>query len=890
MHFVLVENALTAAQTRRELAQENTLGVRVGDMDALLKTLAELWLIALDEQDWEAQLREAAPRVENAFWQQSLKTAEAQTIAKLSHSLQFALNHLLIEETLQPIELPCGRYERYFNDLVRLHQAMGSIRPGIQAVAAQWHQIHHQPAIEPLHLHLHQDLQTLYPWQQEIIIAVQIAAACQEPEDPDNPQPRDEKVPKQLQQPDTNGKQSLHSFAQTLFAPEQPPIPIEDTYWLTCRDALQEVQVVTAMIQQAAAWGTPPERMAVVVPEASDYARHLENSLNKAGFLLSNTAGTARVWDWQSALLHDLLNYHLNPGIPMACMSVLTNPLMPWATRQGHRFAERVEKGKNPESNDPEEQALLDSLLQPEVENDPDSLMKWLRGIVDRCEIRNQLTLTKARMSELLDELAALLTTYRDQGQTDHTRRALAQFPVGEIVLDTEATRLLNAVTLIREDTPLPFQVSELFLLGFNQGNYEYREAATGAIPREHFDSLKDKTSLKIPTMEQKRTNWQARFRQLLACANDRITFSLAQYDYDGTKLEASETLVDMALCFMAPKNLKPEALLTPATSFEHPLLEPSVINPEPTPEPHLRDLTLGTDLLNAKDQNREKPLPESPSSLERLMLSPLVWVLDRFHLTSRQWEPLKADPAVQGSVAHHVFELYAKDPKQDWSDDRFEAYFEEAVTTQAPFLTLPDWEFNRRQLRQQVRAALQGFMTWCQRTGWTLAQAEVQLHGTLWGISVAGWADAILERDQNTLVLDYKKSKHPDYLKRLDKGYDLQTYIYRSLYSQSHGSMSVLSGYFTMNDCHLVSDHPLEEVPGVHAKQPSLLLEKQSEKAAELIQQRISDLKGGIVRLNNEGDAKAWKSEGVKTYALTDSNETPLIKRFTRPDTESPE
>lgn len=890
MDFILTETALSAAHIRRELAKEKTAGVRVGDMDALLQTLSELWLVPPVQQDWEARLQETAPKVEGAFWEQSLQTDEPRTVAKLSQALQFALNHLPLEGTLQPIKAPNERYERYFNDLVRLHKAMDAILPDARAFAAQWYQHKHEPAIEPLHLHLQLDCQALHPWQQDIVHAVWETTGRQAPGDTACQHPEIEAVLARSLEPNRNGKQSLHGFVEALFSPEHSPVPKEDIHWLTCRDALEETEAVTAMVQKASEQGTPPERMAIVVPETSDYVRYLESEMNKAGILLSNVSGTMRVWDWQSALLHDLLQHHLNPKIPMACMSVLINPLMPWSITRGHRFAENIQKGGDPESDDTEEQALLDHLLKVEVRDDPEDLMEWLKTIVQCCEARNQFALTQARMSELLEKLASLLRFYRDHRQTDYIHRALAQLPVGEIPVDTEAIRLLNAVTLIHENAPLPFQVSELFLLGFNQGNYQYREAATGAIPIEHWDTFVSKTQLQIPEMEQEQSHWKERFRELLSRAENRVTFTLAQYDFDGTTLESSESLVDMALCFIPPEDLEPEALLASAASFTHPLLDPEAITLNATPEPNLRDLTLGADLLQEKDRNRDKPLTESPSSLERLMLSPLVWVLDRFHLKSRQWEPLKADPAVQGSVAHYVFELHAKVQETEWSDDRFGSYFEKAVEEKAAFLNLPEWEFNRRQLRQQVRTALQGFIAWCQQTGWHLEQAELQLQGTLWDVPVSGWADALLQQNGNKLVLDYKKSKHDSYLQRLNKGYDLQTYIYRSLYSQSHGSESVISGYFAMNDCHLVSDHPLAEAPGIRTKQPTKPLHEQSQNAYDAIQKRLTDLRNGTVALNSANEAENWKKLGVKPYALTDSNEAPLLKRFTRPDMESPE
>lgn len=880
MQFVLTENAVTAAQVRSDLARENSVGIRVGNMDALLQTLAELWLLAPPQVDWDRRLRQAALSLGDAFWARSIQADEARTLAQLSQSLEFLLEHVELGEAPKRIESPATRYERYYDDLVRLHEAMDYVRPEPQMLADLWFQNRHLASIEPLNLRVHLDRDRLPPWQNTLIDALPALSAQAtsiRALEVESGKPLDQDL-------------SLKDVTSTLFKPETNPVSSDRLHWLTCRDAWQEVEAVTAMIQEATRQGTPPEQIAIVIPKGSSYGERLEPALNRAGILLSNTSGGERIHDWQTTLIHDLIQFRRNPSIPMACMSVLTNPVMPWSNARGHQFAEQIAKDRKPNSSEEKEQAMLDALFQEDVPWQLDPLIEWLHQVTAQCRPLNQYALTHERMSTLLEQLGILLDRPQQESLETQLDRALAQMPAGDIALNTEANRFLNAVTLVNETQILPFQVDELFLLGFNEGSYQHTPEKTGPIPREHWGEIGSRAGLNIPSLQKSEQDWQEQFRTLLGCAQNRITFTLAQSDADGSELAPSESLVDFALCLMPASELKPESLLKPASAFKHPLLIASTVTPEATPDPDLQDLALKTDLLQAKNRNRTEPLPESPSSLERLMLSPLMWVLDRFHLKSRQWTPLAADPLVQGNVAHRVFELFAENTHANWNDAQFEAVVEQAIQEKADFMNRPEWRFEQRQLRQQVYQALTSFLNWCQETQWRIEAVETRLQGTLWGIEISGLADAVLHNGAQTLILDYKKSKHDNYFNRLNNGYDLQTYIYRSLFSPLAGSGFAASGYFTMNDAHMISDHPLPEASGIKVRQPNVPLAEQSRNASERISERIKALQDGVIPLNTEQDAHNWNKVGVKPYQLEDSPESALVRRFTRPSKEASE
>ena len=68
-------------------------------------------------------------------------------------------------------------------------------------------------------------------------------------------------------------------------------------------------------------------------------------------------------------------------------------------------------------------------------------------------------------------------------------------------------------------------------------------------------------------------------------------------------------------------------------------------------------DLEFGRDLLALRMDAEGKPKPESPSSLETLMVSGLAWLLQRLEAEPLDWAPESRESALLGTLAHEVFE-----------------------------------------------------------------------------------------------------------------------------------------------------------------------------------------------------------------------------------------
>jgi len=873
MDFILVADALTASEARYALAQRNTMGARVGSFSVLLETLAELWLIESSDLDWGIALQEQALAMADVFWKDSVRVDEPATMAELKTSLQFLLNSLPLGTQPAEISEPANRYERYYNDLVSLFKRIGE-RPAQDELAEQWLAEHQELCIEPLYVYPRLNTERLYPWQQQILSI--LSEKCWLAPEP-------EKYGFILEPTPANESAPVQQFAQTLFHPAADTILCEGLHWLTCRDHVQEVEAVTSLIQTALDKGTAPERIAVVVPQSGDYELWLEKHFEYAGIISSNVRQDSKVFDWQSSLIHDLFSTLVQPEVPMGLMSVMVNPLMPWSAKTGYKFAEHCAKRKMLTSEEEIEQTLLD-LLQLAPEKTTTCVIDWLKVIIDLCRKNIHKGLNGQRMKGLLQNIERLLFLYNAEDFEERINQILRQMPVATLNSSENRIRYLNAINIIQEKEPLPFQVDQLFILGFNQGHYSYRPEHTGAIPREAWDSIASTASLAVPTTETSQEYWQKDFTELLNRADKGVTFLRATNNYLGEPLESSETLLDMALCFQVMEDLAPEDLETPILQSSHPLLRTETIEVYSQASPELDDLYFGDNLQKAKLDDNGDTRRESPSSLEKLMLSPLAWLLNRLYIESRIWEPQTPDIRIQGNVAHKVFELFFHEQQSTVNESLIGRLFDQAVDEEAPFLNTDRWSLKRIKLRDEVSKALNDLAGWCVQLGWQITQAEGEIEGSLWGIKVRGRVDAILSDGKQALIVDYKKSKHANRLTRLEKGYDLQTYIYKALYQQGNPGSSPLSGYFTLNDSTLVTDQALPGSGALSMVRPKVGLDAQSENAVAFVGERLKAIQAGKITLNQTDDVKEWGKLGITDYSTKDN---PVITRFIRNNNE---
>ena len=907
MDFLLVPDALTASETRYALAQRNTMGTKVGSFSVLLETLAELWVLpkATDDEfgdPWAEALHRQALDMGDAFWTKSLQADELGTLQAISASLRYLLDHCPLGSQLRPIEAPTGeisRQQRYFNDLVRLQQAIGLLPPQHQ-LAEQWLAESDNLSLEPLHLYPLFDgfaftEQDLLPWQRSIIEKLRVKGWLQPDAD------RYDDILSSI----SSQSEEISALAVNLFRqPKQPlSLPGNNIRWFTCRDAAEEAEAVAFLVQQAIDQGASADDIAIVVPRGSDHSQWLDYHLQSAGITASNLRPAANQFDWQTSLLQNLISHLVYPSVRMAMQSVFINPLMPWAAGTGNRFANRYSRYESIKSQHEEQQAMLNVLLAYEQGNQEcltnvssaTELLQWLKNTCSQLSYRSVIGLGNKRMDELLKQVERLLELYAELPFTEQLKKVLKQLSVGAITLNGERTRYLDAVLVLEEGETLPKPVQHLYLLGFNSGHYEYQPAYTGALCRQEWDDLRARSCANIPGLEgipqpvEERGRWQQRFTHLLKAAQQSIVFLRSLTDAEGSQQDASETLIDMALCYCPANDLKPERL-------ERPLVECQQITwKEITPSKSamltssgaLDQLELDQSLIGIYRGRDGEERPESPSSLEKMMLSPLAWLLSRLRIESDQWETASLKPSISGIIAHQVFEDYAEHQGREWSEAEARTWFENAVDKHGSFLNGAEFALAKQQLGNEVVKALMAFHEWLQEEGWRIVATEKPLSGAEFGIAVKGKTDAVLQKGDDILILDYKSASHKSRLQQLKSGYELQTRLYRSLHNQTVKretgqlcSGTVNSGYYTLKDQTLVSGFVMNSSLEVKAQNPGdMALAEQSLQAEQRLQTILAELKDGIVTLNQVDDASTWEKRGLSVYSLKDNR---LVQRFT--------
>lgn len=872
--FILVPDSLSALAVRRQLAQQNTIGVKVGNFSALLDVLSEYWLLPKPDIDWHTTLRSAAMRMKDAFWTQSLAVDEAATLSQVRAALELLLASVpltwqaSIDHPFMTQAACHPRLQRYFQDIAQLWANMQGQRPADQVFARQWLlQASKLPAVTPLRVQSIQPLDSLVLWQREIIEALQGLAPSGEP----------------LFQPNQIDMQAWqHAFISGNASNATSPL-VESLHFLSARDVMAECRAVASMVQVQMEQGSTADSLAIMLPDQqNDYRFWLHHYLAQAGILVSNDQASVSLMDWQKQLLQDCLTYQLFDRPLLQLQSIVVNPSMPWSRAKGQYFATRLGQGDMKRlAEEAAVKVVMDQIQTPLASASITALFDWLDSIVQSLVDIPATPMTKTRMQNLVAELKQAFEPYADLAFPEQLKRVLNQWDVAPINLSSEERHRLHAVTLLTPEQTLHSTVQQLWVMGFNEGAYEEPTPNSGAIPFEHWSSLTltcgdQQIAYDYPHRSFGRDAWVSNWMITLGQSQQPVVVTCARQGFDGSVLHPSKQWLNFAQVFC--KALKPEALIHPIESVQHECLRWQSVSLLPMPAVNSFDeLRFHQDILTLIAALNDTQRPESPSSLETMMVSPFAWLLNRMGIESREWEVQTLDNALQGTIAHKVFELYQHQQHRVISADEFDQLFESAVQLEAPFMQHPQWRIEKASLRREVQRAFDAFVPWLKAHGWTIAEVEQRYEGQLWGWSIKGFVDAILQSPEQVFIMDYKKSKSDDRLKRLNKGFDLQTYIYRQLYTQQHGDTSLVTGYFNLNDRVMVVDQAVSASEDIVIKVPSPELADQSAQAVELVTARFAQLRAGSIVMNSTDEAKQWKDRGIKPYAF----ENTLVSRF---------
>jgi ATP-dependent helicase/nuclease subunit B len=254
-----------------------------------------------------------------------------------------------------------------------------------------------------------------------------------------------------------------------------------------------------------------------------------------------------------------------------------------------------------------------------------------------------------------IEQVRAMLEGAREIEWTALRRAVTPKFVTsGEAA---EFTR--EGVTVWRESQEPWRPVRRLMVLGFSQGRYPASLAANPVFAAEDLAAIRDSVGLPV-TSAGGGTRAAARAISAATRSGDGSgdVHRAAAYA-GGEALNASESLVFMHQLYAGPEEAEGLVLELDAAEERRRVRHLALAAPAAPQPPRaivMEDLEFGRDLLALRGMPEGKPKPESPSSLETLMVSGSRGCCG-LEAEPLEWAPESANPLVLGTVAHKVFE-----------------------------------------------------------------------------------------------------------------------------------------------------------------------------------------------------------------------------------------
>jgi len=643
-----------------------------------------------------------------------------------------------------------------------------------------------------------------------------------------------------------------------------------------------------------------PADIGVLLPDDFIYAVAVDDVFTRAGLAVSGLP----LEHWQRDLGREAVFHFLycrdKPAPAMALAVCLSSPLMPWPREDGAVLAQAVMDGdyqlRPLRHAGPDARAMLD--LIREGDETPATLARALRGFAGLLDGGDKYPGHVAQARATVEELCRAL-----EG-TDNIDWPALRRQAGPRNLDSgEGTDFnLEGVTVWRESQEAWRPVRHLIVCGFGAGRYPAASADSPVFSSDDLQAIRDQLGLMLDMPADLLARRRARFRRQLANASDTVSFLIPRRDPAGAAQAPSESLVFMHQLFDTPGTDNAEDLILELDAAEERdrirfLARAPGAGPR-SPRPlAAADIDFDRDLLALRTDDDGDLKPESPSSLETLMVSPLAWLLRRLDAEPLGWAPEALDPMLMGTLAHQVFEVLFPTggplPEERDMYARVDRLLDDAITRAAPFLRAAQWQVERRHLAGEITRAALAWRSILAGLDAELLANEIRLAGSLNGIPIHGQADALLGLPgDRLLVVDYKRSSSNSRRPRMEKGYDSQARLYRTmletggpkgeadpaLHERLQGAQHTGIVYYMLNDQRALSDSRLWDVGSIPGWEP--IDRDIASHALALIDQRLREVRHGRLTLNRESEVDTFeKDTGIKPYALENS---PLIPLFT--------
>ena len=807
-------------------------------------------------------------------WAQSLKNAEAETIAAVSVALQ---ELCLGTGSLRPVDysaMPAGRARQHLGALMNLWWRVGRALPEGLEVARHLFELPHGQCLESFPV----VAGSLDPNAPPAMRALYERLKAEFGEVPAKAPPFGAQI-----------STRLHDLQSGLSRPNMSQGALDGSLsFYGMRDIASCADFAAARARALVDDGCPAREIAVLT--AGDPS-HLARAFRVQGVPLSGLPTHPATRDVAGETMFFLLMAKRTPTPAMALASLCLSPLMPWGAQTGRKLAEEVMQGRfrarildaNPALKD-----LWEDIRQPATS------LAQLRFLLDAIVTK----LPEA--SGLRDKLQSLQSALVGEGGPDW-EPILRAAQIGPISLGNPE-RNLEGVSLCGAGEVPWRPCRHLLILDFSEGLYPARPHPNPLFLDSEIDVIASTTGIQMRGRASGLARNLALFESQLRAVEENVTFLIPWRGLNGGRQAPSAglSLVARAISGIAePVDLINDlSRLAPsdwpvASHFLQTQADLATI-------PEAVQLT-GYDLLALRRGADGAALPQSPSRLENLLISPLAWLLDEIGANDLSWSAEVLDVAAKGSIAHDVFEhVFLADteiPDEPLLLAAIPDAFDFAVTRHASFLRSPIWEMERSTLLRDIRQAALRWRGYLTDLGARIICNEKPLEGRTQGIefsadahgiNLRGKADCILALPNGSLVIvDHKKSGTAKRRKRMEAGWDLQAGLYRDMLARpirraGDGLDELMDrevgvAYHLMNDGGLLTSG-VALAAGSPAKDMG---EEVNLKAIAHLRARLAEVGAGKIVLNTSADADFFvKTAGITPYVLERS---PLIAAFTR-------
>jgi ATP-dependent helicase/nuclease subunit B len=877
--LLLVPDASAGRKVRRAIAERKLgLGLRVVTWPELVEEVRAAYLIPQPGQDWVETVHQAIGRSETSYWRRSFEFDPIGTASVVATALEECIRAGGMEGNWSHPSL-ADRSNMVLSDLHGLWaQADNALPPELELIDA----VEGSPerAISKFSIHIVDDWPQLDSFQRHLIDLLNergrspsedFLAILQEA----------------VSLPETAANTSKpKNLASLCFSGRNASLAVsDDIAFLLARDPLQEIEAAVAIIQSMLGRGAKPRNIGVLVPEDPYFQRALGDVLANSGILTAGLPSQAQLRDLGGEVVRSLILLSRGPVPKMALASLLASPIAPWRKDIGLNLASNVMAGRF-ELKSPSE--ILDA------EEKSLTMIRHLK--IGRASIVEAIAAFTSELDDglHLPRLRLLSKTIEDHlvGDSPVDHDQLLQL-VGHVTSTTEMQVRFpaNGIRIFRETQEPWTEVEHLIVLGFNSGRFP---AIPGASPLLHDLEKRDINEHLGWQLQTSDTLLKVRreiLQRQIAAASTTIKFMASARNIAGSVIQPAETATFMA----GVLGREPNSLFVPLAEDTKWLPRSHRATARRPRQPVPTDLSLDRDILALRADGDGNLLPESPTSLETLLVSPVAWLLGRIGAEPTPWDPDTLDPLLQGNIAHSVFEqlfpVGGDRGDREATETTVDEALSNAIRKHAPLLSTAQWKVERHTLRATLIQAVSRWQDVLGSLDGRVVGVEARLTGEFKGIPISGFCDEIIQLpDGKLVVVDFKKSASGKRRDRMELGYDCQVSLYEMMLGEDGSGLDLDTPpgrpgivYFTLNDQRVLADDRTElppDVPGL-----AVVANDVSGNALRDIEARLKKLRLGVVEMNQNDDAKRLdKEKGLPGYALEAS---PLVMMFAHPSSE---